>query len=220
MPYYYWGKDPVYALGAAVPFGLNARMMNAWFYHGGGIDMMNEFYATQNLIAFPAGNTGVQMAGWYRKEINSVADLQAVVSAARDGEGLTLDDLYRMPTAHLVHLVNRALAPLRAQGVLVVGSGSMTHNLYEYRQSGVQPEAYAQEFTAWVQAAVRAKGFQSLIDYRAEAPHAERAHPSEEHFLPLLVAMGALTQGDEVTLLQGGITNGVLSMESYAWGLA
>jgi len=78
VPYYFWGKDPTYALGAAVPFGLNARMMNAWFYHGGGIDMMNEFYATQNLIAFPAGNTGVQMAGWYRKEINSVADLQGL----------------------------------------------------------------------------------------------------------------------------------------------
>jgi len=78
VPYYFWGKDPVYALGAAVPFGLNARMMNAWWYHGGGIDMMNEFYATQNLIAFPAGNTGVQMAGWYRKEINSLADLQGL----------------------------------------------------------------------------------------------------------------------------------------------
>ncbi len=78
VPYYYWGKDPTYALGAAVPFGLNARMINAWFYHGGGIDMMNEFYATQNLISFPAGNTGVQMAGWYRKEINSVADLQGL----------------------------------------------------------------------------------------------------------------------------------------------
>ena len=77
-PYYFWGKDPTYALGAAVPFGMNARQMNAWWYCGGGIDMMNEFYATQNLIAFPAGNTGVQMAGWYRKEINSLADLQGL----------------------------------------------------------------------------------------------------------------------------------------------
>lgn len=126
---------------------------------------------------------------------------------------------FNLSTATAAKL-GQALAPLRDQGVLIVASGSMTHNLYEYRQSGVQPEAYAQEFTAWVQTAVRAKGLQSLIDYRAEAPHAERAHPSEEHFLPLLVAMGALTQGDEVTLLQGGITNGVLSMESYAWGLA
>ncbi|HEY3148885.1 MAG TPA: TRAP transporter substrate-binding protein DctP, partial [Dongiaceae bacterium] len=76
--YYYWGKDPTYALGCAVPFGLNARMQNAWMYYGGGIDLMNEFYATQNLIGFPCGNTGAQMGGWFRKEIKSVADLSGV----------------------------------------------------------------------------------------------------------------------------------------------
>jgi len=58
-----------------------------------------------------------------------------------------------------------------------------------------------------------------LLDYRAEAPHAERAHPSEEHFLPLLVAMGATTEADQVSVLDGGISNGALSMESYVWGL-
>jgi TRAP-type mannitol/chloroaromatic compound transport system substrate-binding protein len=76
--YYYWGKDPTYAFATAVPFGLNARQQNAWMYYGGGIDMMNEFYATQNLIGFPCGNTGAQMGGWFGKEIKSVADLQGV----------------------------------------------------------------------------------------------------------------------------------------------
>jgi TRAP-type mannitol/chloroaromatic compound transport system substrate-binding protein len=76
--YYYWGKDPTYALGTTVPFGLNYRQMNAWLYYGGGIELLNEFYATQNLISFPCGNTGAQMGGWYRKEINSVADLQGL----------------------------------------------------------------------------------------------------------------------------------------------
>ncbi len=76
--YYYWGKDPTYALATAVPFGLNARQQTAWMYSGGGVDLMNEFYATQNLIGFPCGNTGAQMGGWFRKEINSVADLQGV----------------------------------------------------------------------------------------------------------------------------------------------
>ncbi|MBM3520831.1 MAG: ABC transporter substrate-binding protein, partial [Alphaproteobacteria bacterium] len=76
--YYYWGKDPAYAFGTAVPFGLNARQQNAWMYHGGGIDLMNEFYATQNLVGFPCGNTGAQMGGWFRKEINSLADLAGV----------------------------------------------------------------------------------------------------------------------------------------------
>lgn len=76
--YYYWGKDPTYALGTAIPFGLNARLQNAWFYHGGGQELMNEFYAGQGLIGFPCGNTGSQMGGWFRKEINSVADLQGL----------------------------------------------------------------------------------------------------------------------------------------------
>jgi TRAP-type mannitol/chloroaromatic compound transport system substrate-binding protein len=78
VSYYYWGKDPVWALGAAVPFALNARGMNAWQYHGGGIDMFNEFLATQGLIGFPGGNTGVQMGGWFRKEIKTVADLSGL----------------------------------------------------------------------------------------------------------------------------------------------
>jgi TRAP-type mannitol/chloroaromatic compound transport system substrate-binding protein len=76
--YYYWGKDPTYALGTTVPFGLNARQQNAWLYHGGGNELLDEFYATQNLVAFPCGNTGVQMGGWFNKEINSVADLNGL----------------------------------------------------------------------------------------------------------------------------------------------
>jgi len=78
VSYYYWGKNPTWALGAAVPFALNARGMNAWHYHGGGIDLFNEFLATQGLVGFPGGNTGVQMGGWFRKEINTVADLQGL----------------------------------------------------------------------------------------------------------------------------------------------
>ncbi|MES2664727.1 MAG: TRAP transporter substrate-binding protein [Pseudomonadota bacterium] len=97
VPYYFWGKDPTYALGAAVPFGLNARMMNAWWYYGGGIDMMNEFYATQNLIAFPAGNTGVQMAGWYRKEINSLADMQGLKMRIGGFAGKVIEKLGVVP---------------------------------------------------------------------------------------------------------------------------
>ena len=76
--YYYWGKDPTFALGTAVPFGLNARLMNSWLYEGGGNDLLNAFYAKHNLYGMPGGNTGVQMGGWWRKEINSLADLQGV----------------------------------------------------------------------------------------------------------------------------------------------
>ena len=76
--YYYWGKDPAWAVAAAVPFSLSARGINAWHYHGGGIDLYNEFLADKNIVALPGGNTGVQMGGWFRKEINTVADLQGL----------------------------------------------------------------------------------------------------------------------------------------------
>jgi len=76
--YYYVGKDPAFAFGTAVPFGLNARLMNAWLYEGGGNDLLNAFYAKHNLYGMPGGNTGVQMGGWWRKEINSLADMQGV----------------------------------------------------------------------------------------------------------------------------------------------
>ena len=77
-PYYYVGKDPTFALATAIPFGLNSRQMNAWFYHGGGLDMLNEFFTKYNVVSFPAGNTGCQMGGWFRKEIKTPADLSGL----------------------------------------------------------------------------------------------------------------------------------------------
>lgn len=116
--------------------------------------------------------------------------------------------------------LGRALAPLRSQGVVIIGSGSMTHNLNEFRQGHTRPEAYAQAFAAWVRAAVEAHAETSLVSYRTEAPHAVRAHPTDEHFLPLLVALGARQDGDVLQVLDGGgIIHGMLSMESYVWGL-
>ena len=76
--YYFWGKDPTFAFGTAVPFGLNARQQNAWQYYGGGIALMNEFYDGFNIYALSCGNTGAQMGGWFRKEINTVADLNGL----------------------------------------------------------------------------------------------------------------------------------------------
>jgi TRAP-type mannitol/chloroaromatic compound transport system substrate-binding protein len=76
--YYYVGKDPTFAFDTAVPFGLNARQQNAWIYHGGGLELMRELFKGYNCINFPAGNTGAQMGGWFRKEINTVADLSGL----------------------------------------------------------------------------------------------------------------------------------------------
>ncbi len=76
--YYYVGKDPTFAFGTAVPFGFNQRMIDAWMFNGGGVELMNDFYKKYNIIAFPAGNTGAQMGGWFRKEIKSVDDLKGM----------------------------------------------------------------------------------------------------------------------------------------------
>lgn len=73
--FYYVGKDPTFAFDTAVPFGLNARQQNAWMTHGGGLGLMREFFAGYGVVQFPCGNTGAQMGGWFRKEINGLEDL-------------------------------------------------------------------------------------------------------------------------------------------------
>ena len=77
-PYYFFGKDETFALGCAIPFGLNSRQMTAWMYDGNGLKLMREFYAKYNIVNFPGGNTGSQMGGWYRKEIKSLADIKGL----------------------------------------------------------------------------------------------------------------------------------------------
>jgi len=76
--YYFFGKDPTFALGCIIPFGLNSRQMTAWMYEGNGLKLMREFYAKYNIINFPCGNTGAQMGGWFRKEIKSIKDLKGL----------------------------------------------------------------------------------------------------------------------------------------------
>jgi TRAP-type mannitol/chloroaromatic compound transport system substrate-binding protein len=77
-PYYFFGKDETFALGCAIPFGLNSRQMTAWMYEGNGMKLMREFYAKYNIVNFPGGNTGSQMGGWYRKEIKSIKDIKGM----------------------------------------------------------------------------------------------------------------------------------------------
>ena len=77
-PYYFVGKDETFAIGCAIPFGLNSRQMTAWMYEGNGLKLMREFYAQYKIINFPGGNTGAQMGGWYRKPIKSLADMKGL----------------------------------------------------------------------------------------------------------------------------------------------
>lgn len=76
--YYYVGKNMAFAFDTTIPFGMNARQQNAWMYAGGGIQLMREFFKQYNIVQFPGGNTGVQMGGWFRKEIKSLADIKGL----------------------------------------------------------------------------------------------------------------------------------------------
>ena len=125
-------------------------------------------------------------------------------------------------TPQQAYALGQALQPLRDEGVLVVGSGSLTHNLSEFRLHAhgdtQSAEPYALEFAAWIRQAVEARDDTRLVDALAIAPHARRAHPTPEHFLPLLVAAGAASGDGDVQTLEGGVTYGALSMDSYLFG--
>ncbi|GLS12771.1 MULTISPECIES: TRAP transporter substrate-binding protein [Hydrogenophaga] len=77
-PYYYAGKDATFAMGTAIPFGLNSRQLTAWYYDGNGLKLFREFYDQYSIINFPGGNTGAQMGGWYRKEIKTLDDIKGL----------------------------------------------------------------------------------------------------------------------------------------------
>ncbi|MCA0400531.1 MAG: TRAP transporter substrate-binding protein [Proteobacteria bacterium] len=95
--YYYVGKDPTFAFATAVPFGLNARQQNAWFMHGGGMELMNEFYKDHNIHALLGGNTGTQMGGWFRKEIKTAADINGLKMRIGGLAGRVLQKLGGVP---------------------------------------------------------------------------------------------------------------------------
>jgi 4,5-DOPA dioxygenase extradiol len=117
----------------------------------------------------------------------------------------------------------QALAPLAGEGVLVVGSGSLTHNLHEFRGAGRPAEPYVTAFAAWVRDAVERGDRARLLRTLDDAPQARRAHPTTEHFWPLLVAAGAADTGSgprPATVIEGGVAYGMLAMDAYAFGLA
>ena len=113
--------------------------------------------------------------------------------------------------------VGKALAGLRADGVLIIGSGSITHNLGELNWNGdsARVEPWAQAFRDWMIDKLASDDESALHQYRSLAPHAVRAHPSDEHLLPLYFARGA---GDEFSIAHQGFTMGALGMDIYRFG--
>jgi len=96
-PYYYFGKEPTFAFGCAIPFGLNTRQQYAWLMHGGGVELMHDFYKDYNVTSIPAGNTGCQMGGWFRKEIKSAEDLKGLKMRIGGTAGLVMSRLGVVP---------------------------------------------------------------------------------------------------------------------------
>ena len=96
-PYYFWGKDPAFALDTAIPFSLNARQTNAWQLFGGGNELFADFYKAYNIYRVPAGNTGAQMGGWFRKEIKTPEDWKGLKFRIGGWAGKTLQKLGCVP---------------------------------------------------------------------------------------------------------------------------
>jgi 4,5-DOPA dioxygenase extradiol len=122
--------------------------------------------------------------------------------------------------------VGRALAPLAADGVLIVGSGHATHNLREWmqyvRQHGftpgdTAPQAYVEAFRRWLHEALEAGDEDARAGWLHRAPHARRAHPTDEHFLPLPLALGAAGPRPQVERIDAGVDAGVLAMDAYVF---
>jgi len=95
--YYYWGKDPAFTFGTALPFGLNTRQMISWVRHGGGEELLNGLLKDYNCIGFAAANTGAQMGGWFRKEINTSEDLKGLKFRVGGFAGTILAKLGTVP---------------------------------------------------------------------------------------------------------------------------
>jgi len=115
--------------------------------------------------------------------------------------------------------LGRALGALADEGVLLVGSGHMTHNLRDWMRGArdVPPAPYAKEFQSWVHERIEAGDHEALIEYRSRAPHAVRAHPTDEHFLPLFFALGAAGSEARPALVYDAIEGGALAMDAYAF---
>lgn len=115
-----------------------------------------------------------------------------------------------------VYAMGMALRSLRSQGVLVMGSGSMTHNLSEFFGGAREPAPYVVEFSRWIEDAVTRGDIKALLNYRSQAPHAERAHPTEDHFLPLFFALGAAGDGVQANYLSREVMYSMLAMDAFA----
>jgi 4,5-DOPA dioxygenase extradiol len=195
-------------------FGGFPRALHELDYPAPGAPELGEAIATQLTRAGFAATTdsrrGLDHGAWvplrHLAPAASVAVLQLSLPAGWS------------PAQYLAY--GRALRGLGDDGVLVVGSGSITHNLYEVEFDSPDQDPRAGAFTAWIEARLAQADLPALLDYRRQAPHAAWAHPSEEHLSPFFVALGAAAGWPAHRVLAGGIRDKVMSMDAYLFGAA
>ena len=117
--------------------------------------------------------------------------------------------------ARQVYAMGQTLQSLRSQGVLVMGSGSMTHNLAEFFGGEREVAPYVTEFSRWIESKLAAGDLEALLNYRSQAPHAHRAHPTEDHFLPLFFALGAAGADARPEYLSREVMYSMLAMDTF-----
>ena len=115
-----------------------------------------------------------------------------------------------------VFAMGAVLQSLRSQGVLVIGSGSMTHNLSEFSGGNLPAAPYVTAFARWIESRLEAGDVEALLNYRSLAPSAARAHPTEDHFLPLFFALGAAGPDFKPVYLSREVMYGMLAMDAFA----
>ena len=113
--------------------------------------------------------------------------------------------------------LGKAVRPLADEGVLLIGSGHLTHNLRDWARGQGAPAPYAREFQAWVFDRLNQHNIEELLEYRSRSPHGVRAHPTDEHFLPFFFALGAAPEHAKPERVYDAIDSGVLAMDAYVF---
>ena len=175
-------------------------------------------------------------APWLAERVSALLESRGFQTAIDPGRGLdhgTWTSLYHMypqadipvtqlsiqshlGPAHHVKL-GEALRPLRDEGVLIIASGGATHNLRElsFHRGSIAAQPWTVEFNEWLADAVLERRDDDLVEYRRRAPHAVRNHPTDEHLIPIFVALGAGDPGGKTQRLHNSISSGVISMDAY-----
>jgi 4,5-DOPA dioxygenase extradiol len=196
-------------------FGFEPELHAAQYLAPGAPDVASRVRELLNAAGLPCGTDperGLDHGAWVPLSLAwPEADVPVLQLSLQTGRG---------PEYHLA--LGRALVPLREEGVLVMGSGSFTHDLSEYRAYRAVIDApepdWVRGFAEWFDAALARGDRDALLGYRDQAPFAVRNHPTEEHLLPLFVALGAAGEDSRPQRLHASTTHAVLRMDVYAFG--